>query len=120
MSAWFRERYPHIAVGSWASSGVVQPIVDYWQYDEQIYQSTLKSGKWCPDMIQQSVKYVTEQGEKRDSGDPDNFITKNLADTSTPDLRTSDWLSYYADIPAGAVQYGGRSDLCNTLEGVKG
>ena len=34
MSAWFRERYPHIAVGAWSSSGVVQPIVDYWQYDE--------------------------------------------------------------------------------------
>ena len=30
MSAWFRERYPHIAVGSWSSSGVVQPIIDYW------------------------------------------------------------------------------------------
>ena len=30
MSAWFRERYPHIAIGSWSSSGVVQPIVDLW------------------------------------------------------------------------------------------
>ena len=34
MSAWFRSRYPHVTVGSWASSAVVQPIVDYWQYDE--------------------------------------------------------------------------------------
>lgn len=33
MSAWFRSRYPHLAVGSWASSAVVQPIVDFQQYD---------------------------------------------------------------------------------------
>jgi len=30
MAAWFRERYPHIATGAWSSSGVVEPIVDYW------------------------------------------------------------------------------------------
>ena len=29
MSAWFRSRYPHLAVASWASSAVVQPIVDF-------------------------------------------------------------------------------------------
>ena len=52
LSAWFRSRYPHIAIGSWASSAVVQPLVDYWNYDEQIYQSTLKSGEWCPQAVQ--------------------------------------------------------------------
>lgn len=30
LSAWFRERYPHIAMASWASSGVVQPLNDMW------------------------------------------------------------------------------------------
>ena len=29
LSAWFRARYPHLAAGSWASSAVVQPIVDF-------------------------------------------------------------------------------------------
>jgi hypothetical protein len=33
LSAWFREKYPHLAVASWASSGVVQPIVDFTQFD---------------------------------------------------------------------------------------
>ena len=101
MSAWFRERYPHIAIGSWASSGVVQPIVDYWRYDEQTYTSTAKSGEWCPRMIQESMKYVTEQGRLRDAGDADNVITKSLEGGSTPDLRTDDWMSFYADIFAG-------------------
>ena len=59
MSAWFRSRYPHMAVGSWASSAVVQPIVDFQQYDKQSYTSTLKSGDYCPTMIQESMDYVT-------------------------------------------------------------
>ena len=53
--------------------------------------------------------YVTGQADLRDGtpSDPDNYITKNLADTTVPNLSSDDWLSYYADIVAGAVQYGG-------------
>lgn len=103
LSAWFRSRYPHIAAGSWASSAVVQPIVDYQQYDEQLYTSTLKSGEFCPAMIQASMEFVTAEGAKRDAGNPDNYITNVLKDTNVPDLRTDDWLSYFGDIIAGGV-----------------
>mmetsp|Transcript_12866 Transcript_12866/g.21764 ORF Transcript_12866/g.21764 Transcript_12866/m.21764 type:complete len:108 (-) Transcript_12866:840-1163(-) len=34
LSAWFRERYPHMAVASWSSSGVVYPEADFWKFDE--------------------------------------------------------------------------------------
>lgn len=34
LSAWFKSRYPHLAVASWASSGVVEPIVNLWKFDE--------------------------------------------------------------------------------------
>jgi len=51
LSAWFRTRYPHIALASWSSSGVVQPIVDFTQFDEQVWTSSVKSGEWCPRMI---------------------------------------------------------------------
>ena len=37
-----------------------------------------------------------------------------------PDLATSDWMSFFADIPAGAIQYGGRTDFCSFLEPSKG
>lgn len=30
MAAWFRERYPHLTIGAWSSSGVVNPIIDFW------------------------------------------------------------------------------------------
>ena len=79
MSAWFRSRYPHLAVASWASSAVVQPIVDFQQYDKQTYTSTKKSGDWCPQMIQDSMSYVTAQAALRDKGDSNNFISTMLA-----------------------------------------
>ena len=51
MSAWFRSRYPHLATASWSSSGVVQPVVDFWHFDDQVYTSTVKSGEECPRLI---------------------------------------------------------------------
>lgn len=66
-------------------------------------------------MIQSAMSYVTDQGALRDAGDEDNFITKSLADTAVPNLRTDDWMSYFADIIAGGVQYGGASDMCAYL-----
>ena len=54
-------------------------------------------------MIQKNMKYVTEQGKKRDSGDDDNIITKTLTGASNSDMRTDDWMFFYADIFVEAV-----------------
>ena len=51
MSAWFRYKYPHIAMGSLASSAVVQAIADYRAYDDHVYTATMWSGKECTDRI---------------------------------------------------------------------
>jgi len=96
MSAWFRNRYPHIAVASWAASAVVQPIADYWQYDEQIYLSTKKSGDACPDSIKEVTKYVTKQALLKDAGLP-NAIDSVL-DENTADIRGDDFTYFFADI----------------------
>ncbi len=34
LSAWFRLKYPHLTVASWAASAVVEPYEDMWSYDE--------------------------------------------------------------------------------------
>ena len=33
LSAWFRQRYPQLAIASWSSSGVVYPIKDFQMFD---------------------------------------------------------------------------------------
>ncbi len=60
LSAWFRSRYPALAIASWSSSGVVQPVVDFWHFDEQVYLSSVKSGDFCPNMIKESNDWVTD------------------------------------------------------------
>jgi hypothetical protein len=60
LSAWFRSRYPHLAVASWSSSGVVQPITDFWHFDEQIYLSAVQSGEFCPTLIKETIDWVTD------------------------------------------------------------
>lgn len=52
MSAWFRAKYPHLTVGAIGSSGVVLAVEDFKAFDEQIYQSALKSGPECVSALQ--------------------------------------------------------------------
>ena len=44
LSAWFRYKYPHLTVGSIASSAVILAIEDFKDFDEQIYSSSMLSG----------------------------------------------------------------------------
>jgi hypothetical protein len=60
MSAWFRSKYPHLTVGALGSSGVVLAVEDFKDFDEQIYQSALKSGQGCVSAIQDVNKYVED------------------------------------------------------------
>jgi len=51
LSAWFRMKYPHLVVGSWASSAVINAIDDFWKFDEVIYYDTTKSGINCTNAV---------------------------------------------------------------------
>lgn len=116
LSAWFKVRYPQIALASWASSGVVQPIINFWEFDNQVYESSVKSGEWCPLLIQKSVAYITEQGHARDNGDTNTVIDQFLKTGSNAGMPTSDFMFYYADIFVESVQYGHRTELCTMLK----
>lgn len=54
LSAWFRIKYPHLVIGSLASSAVVLAIEDFKDFDEQIYTSTVKSGDYCANAFNDS------------------------------------------------------------------
>jgi hypothetical protein len=61
MSAWFRYKYPHLTIGSIASSAVVKAIEDFKDFDEQIYLSADRSGIACVDAIRNLSDYVEKQ-----------------------------------------------------------
>jgi hypothetical protein len=67
LAAWFRNKYPHLTVGSISSSGVILAVENFQMFDEQIYISTMKSGGYCVNGINAVTKYVEEQvtGDKK-------------------------------------------------------
>ena len=108
-----------MAVASWASSGVVQGIKDYWKYDEQVYTSTMKSGGSCTATIAAMQAYVTAQAALRLDGQ-DNAIDTVLKGTEAENMLTDDFMAFIADIAAGKVQYGERVAMCTAYEAYAG
>ena len=68
MSAWFRNKYPHLTIGAISSSGVVTAVEDFRMFDEQMYISSHKSGDFCNQAIVNTTNYVEGQvtGENKD------------------------------------------------------
>lgn len=115
LSAWFREKYPHLTVASWASSGVVYPIADLWKFDEQIYTATSKSSKECPATIQTITKNVEDA--LSDPGQLRNEVMKTAG--ADPGMDNGDFAFYFADIFVESVQYGSRTQLCKLMSEIK-
>mmetsp|Transcript_7831 Transcript_7831/g.6927 ORF Transcript_7831/g.6927 Transcript_7831/m.6927 type:complete len:367 (+) Transcript_7831:304-1404(+) len=116
LSAWFREKYPHIADASWASSAVVNAIDNYDLFDYQIWNSTLRSSSYCTGTIQNlTLVYdrLVEQGNKAE-------LNKIKSAFGAESLNDGDFAFYLADVFVGEVQYGNRTVLCEFLESLAG
>ena len=46
LSAWFRYKYPHLTVGALAASAVVEAVLDFDKFDQQVRESSSISGEW--------------------------------------------------------------------------
>jgi hypothetical protein len=117
LSAWFRQRYPHLAVASWSSSGVVYPIRNFWKFDEQVYKSTVKSGELCPAVINTVFKKVTDtltKGTWKEQSDLKNAMGAN------EHMHNGDFAFFFADIFVESVQYGDRTGLCDLMKELSG
>ena len=116
LSAWFRERYPHLTVASWSSSGVVYPIADFWKFDEQIYLSTIKSGEHCPRTIKSVFKKVEDALLSADPLEREAVILRMGAYSTMND---GDFAFFFSDIFVESVQYGNRTGLCNLMKEIE-
>lgn len=92
MSAWFKYKYPHLTIGALASSAVVNPIIDFYQFDQQIRSSALLSGQSCAQSIHDVNFYVQSQLQNASAG------AAIKAQFNASKVSDGQFLFYYADI----------------------
>lgn len=106
LAAWFRYKYPHLTVGGWSSSGVVESIADYVQYDGQVRDDLMKSGDACYDNITSIIKTI--------EGDIAAAKTAFGVDAAVPD---DEFLMNIGDVVAVSNQYSDRVAFCEYVIG---
>ena len=111
LSAWFRYKYPHLTVGSIASSAVILAIEDFKDFDEQIYSSSKLSGDYCVQAINSSNSKVEQI---LDSSEGASFKAQFEGGNK---LTNDEFLFYWIDSVVGLIQYGERTNLCESLKG---
>lgn len=105
----------HIA--SWASSGVIHPLENFWGFDETVYTMTRRSSETCTNTMQKMVTSLDEALKKKESRD---LILKTM-DAKTPanKIVDGDIQFFLADMLALPVQYSNRTTACKELESNK-
>ncbi|TMW64699.1 hypothetical protein Poli38472_011579 [Pythium oligandrum] len=105
LSAWFRIAYPNTTVASLASSGVVDPVYEFYQFDEQV---ALSAGEQCANALRETTKAFEDEIKKGNA-----TAVKGLL--GAQDLCDADFFYMVADAAAMAVQYGHKDVVCNHM-----
>lgn len=112
LASWYRAAYPDASVGSLSSSGVVNCIVDYYEFDMQV---TAAAGNKCSD----GIKLVQASFERTIAKSPVQGLQDSLAlFNCEKDMSVADLFYMMADSWSMAVQYSSKSDLCTALSTV--
>eukprot|EP00898_Chlorokybus_atmophyticus_P003877 jgi/Chlat1/4490/Chrsp29S04427 len=112
LSAWFRLKYPDYTAGSLSSSGVVNAILEYTDFDRQAldFNAVFRAaGLTCGKALQR-ITAAFEAAIAEGQGE----AVKGLLGAA--DLSTADFFYMLADSAAMAIQYSQKATLCNYLE----
>ena len=108
--AWFRQSYPHVVDGCVSSSGVVNAILDFPQFDEHVAAAI---GPDCAAALSAAYAAVDRAFDAgRGAALKKQFNASNLVGTTMGD---SDFMYAIADGPAMLDQYGSKKELCDGL-----
>jgi len=106
LSAWFRLKYPHLTVGSLSSSGVVNAVFNFTDFDVQVAEAI---GTTCTRYIQ-----ATTQAFEDAVAAGQGTAARNLFGMD-PTTSNGDFFYMMADSAAMADQYGNKAALCNWM-----
>ncbi|CAI5744740.1 unnamed protein product [Peronospora destructor] len=105
LAAWFRVAYPDPTIAALSSSGVVQPVYKFYQFDEQV---ALATGPLCADVLRlTTAEFEKEIASSNGTKVKELFGAQNLAN--------ADFFYIIADAAAMAVQYGHKDVVCESM-----
>lgn len=105
MATWFRQKYPHLAVGAWASSAPLLAQVDFKEYKEIVAQSiALVGGQQCLDALETGFALTEQWLQANRTAELRQLFS--LCDDFDPSDRWNVWnlFSEISDVLAGVVQ----------------
>lgn len=111
LSAWFKYKYPHIATAALASSAVVYAKEDFFEYDQQVYDSMAKSGEECT----APIEAINKENDILFSSDKEAFQKKKDM-YGAGDIGDEDFLLFLGEACAGNVQKGNRTEFCDFIK----
>ncbi|XP_065089084.1 putative serine protease K12H4.7 [Ochlerotatus camptorhynchus] len=117
MVAWFRQKYPHLLDGGWASSAPLLAKLDFTEYKEVVSESIrLVGGENCANRIERAYKEIEDYLAKKEFERVleefkicDNIDLANILDSGM-------FLSSISDYIAGVVQYHWPGDIEGVCE----
>ncbi|XP_052868408.1 putative serine protease K12H4.7 [Anopheles cruzii] len=120
MVAWFRQKYPHLINGAWASSAPVFAKMEFTEYKEIVSDSIrLVGGDHCADRIERAIHQV----EDLIANDQHHRVVQDFRLCSDVNLtRPLDAMNFFSSISdefAGVVQYHSEGDIervCSVIE----
>ena len=110
LASWYRAAYPDASVGSLSSSGVVNPIIDFYQFDEQVSAAI---GNKCGTRLKKISRAFDKATEAKDT-----FKEALRLFECESDMSETDFLYMIADGWSMADQYGSKSKLCSAIMAV--
>jgi len=112
--AWFKNRYPNHVKAAWSSSGVINAIEDFTDFDMDIFLQTQKNLGGCHKEIAQVTQDI-ERVLLFNSTAEKNAMYDMFGNTNYL-IDRRDFMWFISDIFTMGVQYGNRTYMCDILE----
>ena len=118
-ATWFRMAHPEATDGAISSSGVVNAIYNFVEFDEVIAEAINTPDQWCADRvyhITNAIDDLFDLGVEEANHVKGIFNATNLVGTKHGD---TDFMYMVADGFSMIDQYGGKKELCDALRSVE-